>query len=420
MRYERSNDLGFAFGNVELTDGDVEVRSTEAIYFFDERRAVFDEPVELEDSTAVLRSERGVYLSPERRADFSENVTLDDPASWLEADSLSYFRDQRRSEAFGNVFIDRDPRSAANDPRQPDDATVDEDEQDTRTWLFGDEAINDEDEAYSDMRGAAFMVQVQVDSLGAPRDTLITDADRLVAQRSDSLHRLTATTDVRVWQDDLAATSDSLVYDRAISPDTVDTPSYEETRLFGDPDAWFERTQIHGDTLRTVVRDRTLDSLYVFSNAFAAQQDTVVQRIQQLRGRDMIAHFDDEVLRTIRAFPNAETIRFMEEDGQLAQAAEASADEIIVEFDAEGQLRDVRILSGVQSTLYDRHLIPEPFELDGFRWTPQARPRKEDLLEDPRFQNRLDQGWSFDQPHVPLVRRNPMPIDVDAAAENIE
>lgn len=403
VRYERSNDLGFAFGNVELTDGEVDVRSSEAIYFVDERRTVFEEAVELQDSTAILRSERGTYISPERRADFAGSVTLDDPDSWLEADSLSYYRDRRRSEAFGRVFIDRNPRA---DAEMTDDPAVSEDEKNTRTWLFGREAVNDEEGRRSDVQGNALMVQVQADSVGTPRDTLIVRAERLLGQRTDTLRTLTAIDSVQVWQNDLAATADSLVYERTVAPDTSTAPPYEESRLYRDPNAWFETAQIHGDTLRTVVRNRSIDSLYVDSNAFAAQEDTVLQRINQLRGRTMTAAFREGDLRAIRATPNAETIRFVEEDGALGQAAEASGDAIVIEFDTTSTLRRVRILEGTQGTLYEPHLIPSPFELDGFRWTPEARPRHDELLSDPRFVRRQDDGWSFEAAR-PLVHHGP-------------
>jgi lipopolysaccharide export system protein LptA len=402
VRYERGNELGFAFGNVELTDGEVDVRSTEAIYFVDERRTVFEKPVELQDSTAVLRSDRGTYRSPERRADFAGNVTLDDPDSWLEADSLSYYRDRRRSEAFGNVFIDRTPRQT---PNEDGDSVVAEDERRTRTWLFGMQAINDEEERRSDVQGNALMMQVRMDSLGAPRDTLMVRAERLLGQRSDSLRRLTAIDSVEVWQDDLAATADSLVYDRAIAPDTASTPPYEESRLYRRPNAWFETTQVYGDSLRTVVRNRSLDTLYVTGGAFAAQQDTVLQRINQLRGGNLTAAFREDQLRSIRAAPTAETIRFVAEDGALSEAARGSGDAIIIAFDTTQTLRRVRIIQGTQSMLYEPHLIPNPFELDGFRWTPEVRPRADVLLQDPRVQRRMETGWSFDTPERPTTPR---------------
>lgn len=399
VRYERSNDLGFAFGNVRLTDGDVAVRSSEAIYFVDERRTVFEEAVELRDSTAVLRSSRGVYRSPARRADFAGDVTLEDPDAWLEADSLSYYRDRRRSEAFGSVFIDRAPRAEAR-------ATADE--ANTRTWLFGETAVNDESTRQSDVRGRALMVQVQTDSLGTPRDTLIVRANQLLGARTDTLRTVTAIDSVQVWQDNLAATADSLVYQRTVPPDTATTPPREVSRLFGAPNAWFETSQIHGDTLRTVVRRRQIDSLYVFGNAFAAQQDTTLQRINQLRGGRITAGFRRGDLRSIRAAPTAETIRFVAENGALSQAARASGDAIVIEFDTARTLRRVRILRGTQSTLYEPHLIPSPFELDGFRWTPGARPRSESLLRDPRYRRRIESGWSLDEPR-PLTRTEPPP-----------
>ena len=425
VRYERSNDLGFAFGNVELTDGAVDVRSSEAIYFVDERRTVFQEAVELQDSTAILHSDRGTYRSPERRADFAGNVTLDDPDSWLEADSLSYYRDRRRSEAFGDVFIDRNPREARSDRGSPSasaDESASDDEQNARTWLFGDSAINDEEERRSDVQGNALMVQVQTDSVGLPRDTLVVRAERLLGQRRDTLRRLTATDSVRVWQGNLAATADSLVYDRAVAPDTASTPPYEESRLYRKPNAWFETTQVHGDTLRTVVRNRSLDTLYVTGNAFAAQQDTVLQRINQLRGGDLTAAFRGESLRTIRAAPTAEAIRFVKEEGVLGQAARASGDAIVIEFDTTQTLRRFSILQGTQGTLYEPHLIPEPFQLEGFRWTPDARPRVDVLLQDPRVARRQQAGWTFETPERPTVRRRspPDPSPPDAPNTSTE
>ena len=44
-----------------------------------------------------------------------------------------------------------------------------------------------------------------------------------------------------------------------------------------------------------------------------------------------------------------------------------------------------------EGTYYPEHLLPSPFELEGFQWVPERRPAKAPLLRDERVQARLAQ-----------------------------
>ena len=515
VRYNKRTKVGYARGNVRVTDGDVVVRAPRATYYTESKRSVFPDSVTLIDSTRVLRAREGTYWSADKRAEFRGRVRLTDPETYLEADSLTYYRDTERSIATGDVFIRRGEETTEGAGEVPDTTA--------RTYLFGAWADNQEEVGYSRVEGRALLVRVRYDSTGAPEDTLALRAHRLDAYRSDTHRRLIAVDSVRVWQADLAAVADSMVYDRVLAPgppDTSATPAplpaeqqarmqaegggrqpqdalvaasdsivnpsrpdslredsvaaadtggaadstavaeapsedppgadttnttradttalpadtsrataggglppptsnwarptvdsagavpLEETRLFREPVTWFEQAQVWGDSIRVRARNRSLDTVFVRGAAFAAQRDTALDRIHQLKGRTLTASFQSDSLRRILARPNARAIRFLaDESGALSSGIETSADRIVLQFKG-GAVDRIRVLSGVESTLYQKpDLLPDPFRLDGFQWTPERKPTRRGLLDEPRVRRRLDLA-----PRRPPIGQEPPPI----------
>jgi lipopolysaccharide export system protein LptA len=187
----------------------------------------------------------------------------------------------------------------------------------------------------------------------------------------------------------------------------------EETRLYGSPVTWFERSQVWGDSIRVRSRNRSLDTVFVRGAAFAAQRDSVLDRIQQLKGKTLTAFFRADSLRRIVARPNARAIRFLASDADSLQgAAKASGDRIVLRF-RDGSVRRTSIVGGVQSTYYRTpETIPDPFRLEGFQWTPERRPTKDGLLREDRVRDRLDYAPS--SPRPPIASRSPPAIPVDS------
>ena len=539
VRYDRRSKVGRAFGNVQLTDGDVDVYAPRAVYYSERKLSIFPDSVVLIDDDRTLTARYGEYYSDENRAEFADSVRVRDPDTYMEADSVTYYRDDDRSVARGNVFIDRTDREEASedasgeppefptedaptspraeapadrprpapadalrrdridsiraamerpppdslqapfprrdttrsdttrsdtalpdttrpdttrpdatrpdsarrglprhdtlragDPRPdttgarkaafPSDTTAARDEiasrdttardttardtiardttgeRPTQTYLFGNRAVNEEARQYSRITGNALLVQVRADSTGTPTDTLLVRARQLEATRTDTLRRLIAVDSVRIWQSDLAAVADSVVYDRFTPPDTLDTdtldtdtPPREETRLFNGPMAWFEDSQVSGDTLRVSVRNRSIDTIFVRTNAFAAQRDSALDRIQQLKGRDITAFFRKDSLQRIVALPNARAIRYLEgAKGERNGAARTSSDRIVLRFRG-GEVRRVSVIGGTETKYYKESIIPPDLSLEGFVWSPERRPLREDLLRDERVRRRL-------------------------------
>jgi hypothetical protein len=178
----------------------------------------------------------------------------------------------------------------------------------------------------------------------------------------------------------------------------------EETRLFQSPLAWFEGSQVKGDTIRVLVRNRSVDTVFVRSNAFAAQYDSVSTSVQQLTGQIITAVFCRDSIQSIIARPNARAIRFLTgSDGSPNGAAKTSSDRIVLRFQ-NGDVERVSVLGGTETTYYKQAIVPDPFQLDGYTWTPDAKPIKADFLWQPRVRERLN--------------LSPLPARSDAPAPN--
>jgi hypothetical protein len=175
--------------------------------------------------------------------------------------------------------------------------------------------------------------------------------------------------------------ADSSVYDRLAPEGLV---IREENRFFGAPMAWYQRYQLSGDTLRATATGGSFDSLFVRENAFAAQEDSALARIHQLRGRHLLALFRADSLRSITVGPMAESIYYLNDgEGQVKGAQRASGDRVVMNFQ-HNALKRFGIYSGTQNTYYAAGLIPEPFALEGFAWYPERRPDKRTMLDEGR------------------------------------
>ena len=361
MLYNKRTKVGRARGNVRLTDGEVTVIAPSALYYTEDKRSVFEETVTLIDSTSTLTSLAGEYFSDKKRAEFYGNVHLDGERTTVDSDTITYFRDTKISIARSNVVTER------LGGEEEADST-------TRTLLFGDWVYSDETNRTSQAEGRPLLVQIRMDSTGAPSDTLIVRARSLHTSEKDSLRRMIAIDSVRIWQRDHAAVADSAVFDRI----EQDSTSRDDMRLFQAPMAWFERSQVSGDTLRVTAKDGETDSLFVRENTFVAQLDTVSNRINQIKGRYLVGVIEG-AQRRFTAQPNAETIWHLNKGDQPDGGVQVSADRIRIHFIGDKPKR-ARWIGGVQGTQYAENLLPSPFQLEGYRWEPEAKPTKSGLL----------------------------------------
>jgi hypothetical protein len=229
-------------------------------------------------------------------------------------------------------------------------------------------------------------VLIRTDSAGV-RDTTFARAPRLDVARFDTLGRratlVTAAGGARLASERFAAVADSAVVLR------LDSTAAEAARdrlllVGGRPAAWADEAQISADTLVASGSAGAPDSLRAIGSPFAAQLDTTLGRVRQLRGRHMLALFGEEDgerrLRRLSVWPNAEAAYFRADaDGALAGAEIVTADSLAFLFRG-GELREVRGARGIEGTSYSARIVPAELQLDGFQFDPDRRPTRAALL----------------------------------------
>ncbi len=366
VAYDERNKIGRASGSVRLTDGEVEVLAPTGTYFVEEKRAYFEGGLTLADSVATATALAGTYWTGERRAQLHDGVRLRTDSLYLEADSVDYFRDTRLSVAIGDVFMEIFGDAA--------DST-------RRTLIFGSEATNDEAKGRSRVRGSPLVVHLRQDSTAV--DTLVARARRLDVRQTGGTQLLTAAGGVRLWDQDVAATADSLAH--VSGPDR----EQEEAWLHGSPMLWLEDAQVSGDTIHIAASGAASDTVHVIGNAFVAQLDSATGRIHQVRGRSIVATSPDDSTRVFEVRGNAEVLYFRTDDeGQPDGAVHVSGDEAIMVV-RSGEPEGLRF-GEHRGTLYPEDAMPSSMELDGFRWIPQSRPDKRTILGEAASRLRRD------------------------------
>ena len=355
LHYEEELEIGYAAGNVRLSDGEVVAMAPMGTHYVEERRAVFPQGLLLEDSISVLTAQAGVYQIEDKVADLTGNVKMESENAELTSDSLTHYRDFAISLARGSVLY----------------LTVSGEDS---TWIAGERLERNAEDSLSIVRGNPLLVHFERDSLSV--DTLIIGAGAFRIQESKNGFRLAAIRDVRVWKTSFAARADSAVYDR---PENEEN---ESAWFYGEPLIWTDDIQLSGDTVGVVTTEGSLDSLLIRGNAFVAEEDSLTKRINQVRGKGLVGTFQNDSVRVFRIGPNAEAVYFSNrEDGEFDGAVEASGDEIFMQF--VGDSRRIEFITDVQGKRHHESELPDTLVLDGLRWEPTLKPMRERLLSNP-------------------------------------
>ncbi len=361
LLYDEANKVGRASGNVQLTDGDVVAYATTGWYAVEEKRAEFPDGLRLVDSTAVVTGLVGEYWTQEKRAELAGDVHLGSEEWSLWADSLTHLRVSRVSVARSNVVL-----AQASDTDS--------------IYIFGEWARRNEESGHSNVTGQPLLMQLSRDSVGTAAiqspDTLLVRASELnLREDAGGRRHLTATRNVRVWRQQVAAVADSMVFIQR-------EEELDVLWLFGMPVVWVEDTQVAGDTVKIVLDGGDVDSLLAFGNAFVAQMDSITGRINQARGRSLIGSYGADSISVFTLRPNAEVLYFYKDNDDAPDGAlQASGDEVQVVF-KENTLQTFRFGIDIQGTRYPETGLPNPLGLQGVRWIPDGRPKRAVLLAD--------------------------------------
>jgi hypothetical protein len=181
----------------------------------------------------------------------------------------------------------------------------------------------------------------------------------------DTIRFFRAFYDVKIFSDSLQGKSDSLFYSGCDS-----TFSF-----YKEPVIWAQGSQISGDTIYLVTRNKKPDQVFVNENAYSINR-TNEGLFNQLKGTNMNGQFINGEIDFLRAKGNSESLYYLQDDDSSYIGMNyAMADAITMKF-INKELKRVSWVNGVSGTTYPMNKIPdEKKQLRNFKWLDALRPK---------------------------------------------
>lgn len=351
LTYYTNIDFSELRGRVIMEADSTTLFGNSVDYRFSTKVAHFLDEIRLEDLRGTLRADSGYYFRKADSVRFFGHVQLSDSLKYLEGDSLFSNRRKKYYEIHGKVYgYDQENHSMLQGSYLEADSTG-------RRLL----------------KGNAWLKNFEADT--SKTDSTQTDTTHILAKRILSIEQrnptdTTAIThayeNVRIWSPDFSAIADTAQY-------TDSTKTFE---LWSNAKAWHKQTQLTGPYIKAVLKDGEIDSLKSYPQPFSVQQDTTINRLNQITGDTLHADFLEGRLKQIHVFKNAKLLRFTKNKQDSSDGAiELSAPSIRIFFE-KGELVKLLATGSNQGSYLPEGKETAKRKLEGFSWTPELRPQR--------------------------------------------
>ncbi len=315
--------------------------------------AYFDGPTRIKSPQGDLYAEKGTYNTVTRVSNFARNAKIDTPGYLLGGDVLVYDQVKLYGVATGHVSLisKKDNVVLRGDQGRYWRALG-------RTKIFGTRPV------VRNISGK--------DTLYMAADTLLSVETR--PGRATQRPILYAWPKVQIFRGRMQGRCDSLTYDRQ------DSIIY----LNRDPVVWQARNQLTADSMNLRFKRGQLDRANLFANAFAIQEDTIMD-YNQVKGRNMVAYFRRGQMARIDVLGNAESLYFtLENDSSRSGTSKSYMSGMNKSVSASMTLRfvdnKIKYLTwktNPEASYTPVHELKEgDKQLKSFRWRPTERPTR--------------------------------------------
>ena len=345
-----TNSKVFVFKrDVHLVTPDSELNNDTLRYNTVSKIAYFNGPTRIKGKDGNLYAEGGNYNTITRVSDFKKNAKIDTPNYRLGGDQLVYNEVKQYGVARGHVSLisKKDNLTLRGDVGRYWRALG-------RTKLYGGRPV---------VRNIS-----QKDTLYMAADTLVS----VEARPGQTTKRtvLYAFPKVQIFRGTMQGICDSLTYDRQ------DSIIY----LNQDPVLWHTKNQLTSDSMQIRSKRGKVDELRLFGNAFAVNQDTLLN-FNQTKGRSMRAYFRNDKMRRVDVLGNAESIFYALDGDTVVTGMNRMLSANMRLLFADNKLNKISVLANPEARFVPSHeLKPDDERLKGYAWRAKERPTRRQVL----------------------------------------
>ncbi len=407
VTYDTNQRVAELRGGVVYQRDGMSFYTEELDYFVKEKKGTFKNGGTLIQKDDQLRSETGYYDDKNKLAVFTNQVELANPEYTLGCKQLIYHTETKLAEFEGDTKIVTKEGETITTPlggtyntetkdalfRQ---ATVDAKDyslyghlikanQDKKYYtldgqielvskkheatITGEHSYYDQEKGVAEIYGQPLLQRtVEGDTLYMIADTFKFIEDQ---QKSDSKdHVIQAYDHVKIYKSDLQGKADSTEYH------SIDSTIY----FHNQPVFWSNDSQITAENINIVLQEEALDKMHINTDAFMVSEDEI-GNYNQIKGKEMVAQFQDNKISFIDILGNGESIFFiLAEEGVLAGMNYLRSSHIRIDMQDNSLSKISFFVQPVGNFYPPVKIVPTEKQLVGFTWRIHEKPGIEEFL----------------------------------------
>ncbi len=414
LNYNGNTRIGHLYQNVKMINGEVTLYTDTLIYERDKNLGYYKCGGKLVDSLNTLVSKHGYYYSDTKLAEFKYNVVGKNSNSTITSDTLTYNTETKVATILGPTNIHHADSTTIYSELGWYNSETDQSKLLKKSFInHGNGKTLEGDTIFYDKAigvGKAFQNVILKDSLNkinlhghygyykeegeigiitdsammveySQKDTTYIHGDTLYsfAYKKDDKMAL-AYHNVRLYNNEFQGVCDSLTF---CSADSI-------LHLMQMPIIWNENQQITGDTIHIYPKNGTIDKMHVVNNAMMIQEEDTIH-YNQISGKEIIAHIQNEELHHVDISGNVESIFFPNDQDELIGLNTIKSSYMTV-YMKDGKLERFVVFPSPTAVMYPMSQITENMlHLANYTWQIEVRPTsKEDIFRIPKRLTQAD------------------------------
>jgi lipopolysaccharide export system protein LptA len=398
LKYFGKTRTALLYDNIRLIDPRGTLYTDRMEYDIKTRVGTYYDGGKLVDKENVLTSKTGYYFSKQQEAYFKDSVVLTNPDYTIDCDTMRYNTSFKIAYFLGPTYIRTEEdliycengyyNTVIDESRFSKNAYYQNKDQKLagdslvfkrdigigevfRNITFTDTAQNillkGHYAKYYENQDKILVTDSAVLILTADSDYLYMHGDTLISVYDSVTDNRTfyAYYGVKIFKSNFRGSADSVVYN---SSDSLFKYYYE-------PTLWVEESQLTADSIHLFMRNKKLDKLNMYNNAFVTNPEDSI-RYNQIRGRNMYGTFVNNKLNQLKVEGNGQSVYYAkEDDGGYVGVNQSECSNMLIRF-SKNQVSDISFYTQPVATFYPiDEISTDDLQLKGFKWRIDRKPK---------------------------------------------
>lgn len=374
ITYDMNHDIGYYLNGGKLVNEKTIITSLHGTYYSKTSLVLFKQNVIVESPKYKLTSDSLQYNTKLKRTFFTTSTKIENDSGYIWCNK-GWYDEEKNEYSFGKgTIIYNSPQMILTDSIYFNKntgfsriyKTFEFHDTSSKIHVYGDTAEMWDNNKHIKAYKRPILIYESSDNkpLFVRANTLESKEDKLKNKTFYGYKN------VRIYSQDFQAVCDTFTY---FSLDSI-------MRLYKDPFAWKDSSQISGKKLNVLLRNNKPNKIEIYENGLIAKEEAK-DHYSQIAGDTIFINLNDGKIQNVISYFNAKSIYYAKEDGKGYLGINSSeCYKLVASFDS-GNIKKIAFYEKPKSIFYPLKDINTTNKfLSNFVWKVALRPKSKDDL----------------------------------------